>query len=244
MLQGREPTAGVCPKVQSAADMSAESSGGRREFHRQEWLQEKVPVVGKPSLDRSYCRENPMQLPKCREVSGFDGCLEKARLETQLPLMFGQGKKILQEKWWRHRWCLLTINLVSKNIFKQLQEESPVKPVEYNKFLVLSLGTGAAKFEVKYDAKNAAKWGILPWLFYNGHAPIIDIYSRGSADMTDILTSILFQTQHSEKNYVRLKDDALSGDLASVDVSTKENLEGLIKVGNNLLKKPVSSIWI
>ncbi|XP_020597170.1 patatin-like protein 3 [Phalaenopsis equestris] len=183
------------------------------------------------------CRE------KCREASGFDGCLEKARLETQLPLTFGQGTKLLQEKC---TVCPIHDSDISNEMMMRVAASlmSADNKFEYNKFLVLSLDTRAAKFDVKYDAKNAAKWGILPWLFYNGHAPIIDIYSRGSADMTDILTSILFQTQHSEKNYLRLKDDTLSGDLASVDVSTKENLEGLIKVGNNMLKKPVSSIWI
>ncbi|KAI0495269.1 hypothetical protein KFK09_025419 [Dendrobium nobile] len=139
---------------------------------------------------------------------------------------------------------LLAINMVSKSIFKQLQEDFPVKPAEYNKFLVLSLGTGAAKLEEKYDAKSAAKWGVLPWLYLNGHTPIIDMYSQASADMADILTSILFQTLHSEQNYLRLQDDTLSGNSASVDISTKENLEGLVKIGNNLLKKPVSRVNI
>lgn len=38
------------------------------------------------------------------------------------------------------------------------------------------------------------------------------------------------------------QDDALSGILASVDTSTKENLENLVKVGEMLLKKPVSRV--
>ncbi|XP_059293665.1 patatin-like protein 3 isoform X2 [Lycium ferocissimum] len=37
-------------------------------------------------------------------------------------------------------------------------------------------------------------------------------------------------------------DDTLTGNLASADVSTKENLEGLVKVGEQLLEKPASKI--
>ncbi|KAJ0754171.1 putative galactolipase [Helianthus annuus] len=38
------------------------------------------------------------------------------------------------------------------------------------------------------------------------------------------------------------RDDALTGDLASVDVATKENLDGLLKVGEALLDNPVSRV--
>lgn len=38
------------------------------------------------------------------------------------------------------------------------------------------------------------------------------------------------------------QDDTLLGNLSSVDVATKENLENLVKLGENLLKKPVSRI--
>lgn len=34
----------------------------------------------------------------------------------------------------------------------------------------------------------------------------------------------------------------LTGTIASVDIATKENLENLAKVGENLLKKPVSRV--
>uniref|UniRef100_A0A6N2M784 Patatin n=1 Tax=Salix viminalis TaxID=40686 RepID=A0A6N2M784_SALVM len=37
-------------------------------------------------------------------------------------------------------------------------------------------------------------------------------------------------------------DDTLTGTLSSVDVATKENLENLVKVGEELLKKPVSRV--
>ena len=39
-----------------------------------------------------------------------------------------------------------------------------------------------------------------------------------------------------------MQDDTLTGTLSSVDVATKENLENLVKVGEKLLKKPVSRV--
>lgn len=39
-----------------------------------------------------------------------------------------------------------------------------------------------------------------------------------------------------------LQDDKLSGLTSSVDVATKKNMNDLVKVGEGLLKKPVSSV--
>lgn len=39
-----------------------------------------------------------------------------------------------------------------------------------------------------------------------------------------------------------MKDDTLTGDLSSVDIATKENLQNLVEVGEKLLKKPVCKI--
>ncbi|KAK6287912.1 hypothetical protein POUND7_014091 [Theobroma cacao] len=38
------------------------------------------------------------------------------------------------------------------------------------------------------------------------------------------------------------QDDTLRGELASVDVATKENMDNLVKVGEDLLKKTVTRI--
>lgn len=40
------------------------------------------------------------------------------------------------------------------------------------------------------------------------------------------------------------KDDTLTGDVSSVDIATKSNLEDLVKIGEELLKKPVSRVDI
>lgn len=39
-----------------------------------------------------------------------------------------------------------------------------------------------------------------------------------------------------------IQDDTLKGDLGSVDISTEKNMEGLVEVGEALLKKRVSRV--
>ncbi|OMO74897.1 Patatin/Phospholipase A2-related protein [Corchorus olitorius] len=115
------------------------------------------------------------------------------------------------------------------------------KPMEYGKFLVISLGTGSRKEEEKYSAKDAAKWGILGWLTHGGSTPLIDVFTQASGDMVDLHLSVVFQALNSDK-YLRIQDDTLSGNVSSVDVATKTNLDELVKVGEGLLKKQVSRV--
>ncbi|XP_073103940.1 patatin-like protein 2 [Elaeis guineensis] len=137
---------------------------------------------------------------------------------------------------------LLALNEVTKEIFLQNADFLPIKPVDYGKFLVLSLGTGLAKQEEKLNASKASKWGVLEWLYNNGTTPLIDSFSQASSDMVDIHASVVFQALHCEGNYLRIQDDTLMGDTASVDVSSKENLMKLVQIGKQLLKKSVSRV--
>ncbi|VAI18443.1 unnamed protein product [Triticum turgidum subsp. durum] len=136
--------------------------------------------------------------------------------------------------------ALVAIGEVSKQIFKQDPDFFPIKPMDYGRFLVISLGTGSSKFEEKYDAQKAKSWGVLDWLLSSGSTPLVDIFTRASADMVDIHIASVFKALHSEQNYLRIQDDNLRGTLSSVDVATKDNLEKLVNVGEMLLKKPVS----
>ncbi|KAA8547211.1 hypothetical protein F0562_003633 [Nyssa sinensis] len=103
--------------------------------------------------------------------------------------------------------ALVAITEVTDQVSQKSPDFLPMKPMDYGRFLVISIGTGSGKIENKYNAKMASKWAL-----------------------------------HSEQNYLRIQDDTLSGTLASVDVATKENLENLVKVGEGLLKKPVSRV--
>ncbi|KAJ1268864.1 hypothetical protein BS78_07G166300 [Paspalum vaginatum] len=137
---------------------------------------------------------------------------------------------------------LLAMTHVSKQILLGSPDFFPIQPADYGRFMVLSLGTGAAKAEEKFDAVESGKWGLLGWLYNKGATPIIDSFSQASSDLVDIHASVLFQALHSDKQYLRIQDDELSGDESSVDVSTEENLNRLIAVGKGLLNKPVCKV--
>ncbi|XXG61025.1 hypothetical protein AAC387_Pa04g2785 [Persea americana] len=138
--------------------------------------------------------------------------------------------------------ALVAMGEVTKEVFRGNPDFFPIKPMDYGRFLVISLGTGSPKKHEKYTASHASKWGVLGWLLSDGSTPLVDVFTQASADMVDIHISVLFQALHSESNYLRIQDDTLSGHVSSVDVATKENLEDLVKVGEGLLKKPVSRV--
>uniref|UniRef100_A0A7N0UDH6 Patatin n=1 Tax=Kalanchoe fedtschenkoi TaxID=63787 RepID=A0A7N0UDH6_KALFE len=115
-------------------------------------------------------------------------------------------------------------------------------PVDYKHFLVISLGTGTAKNEYKYNSKMASKWGVLGWLYNGKSTPLVDIFTQSSADVTDYVNSVIFQALDATDNYLRIQDDTLTGEVSSVDIATVKNLEELVKVGDNLLGKPVSKV--
>ncbi|TKY57791.1 Patatin protein 2 [Spatholobus suberectus] len=133
-------------------------------------------------------------------------------------------------------------------VTNQISHDGPcdslnVEPMQYDRFLVISLGTGSQKQEMKYSADEAAQWGILSWVATtNGGTPLIDAFSHASADMVDFHISSVVRALNSEHNYLRIQDDTLTGDLSSVDLATEKNLNDLVKVGESLLKKPVSKI--
>ncbi|KAM3214704.1 hypothetical protein ACQJBY_066941 [Aegilops geniculata] len=141
---------------------------------------------------------------------------------------------------------LVAMTHVSKQILMKNMNFFPVKSAEYGKFMVLSLGTGTAKVEEKFDASMCSKWGLLGWLYKGGTTPIIDSFSQASTDLVDIQASVLFQVLHCDydRRYLRIQDDELTGETASVDVSTTENLKRLIDVGKALLKRQVCKVNI
>ncbi|XVF64005.1 hypothetical protein PTKIN_Ptkin09bG0132500 [Pterospermum kingtungense] len=137
---------------------------------------------------------------------------------------------------------LVAISDVTKEISHGNSDFFPIKPNDYARFQVLSLGTGTKKCEEKYPAHLAAKWGLLGWLTSEHSTPLIDVFMQASSDMVDFHLATVFQSLQSEDSFLRIQDDTLCGTVASVDIATKENLEKLVKVGEELLKKSVSRV--
>jgi hypothetical protein len=139
---------------------------------------------------------------------------------------------------------MAAMSMITKEVLCNNPDFGHCKPAEYSNYLIISLGTGAAKQAGMYTAPECAKWGILKWLIDGSFNPIIDIFQHASADMVDIHAAVLFKALRVEKNYLRIQDDSLLGNTASVDIATKENMEALIDIGGKLLKKKVSRVNI
>ncbi|KAL5847471.1 hypothetical protein ACOSQ3_010995 [Xanthoceras sorbifolium] len=129
--------------------------------------------------------------------------------------------------------ALVAIGEVTNAIIRGNSDFFPIKPMDYGRFLVISLGTGSEKSEGKYSANEAAMWGWLSWLTTGGSTPLVD---------TCMHISKVFQALHPQENYLRIQDDKLSGMVSSVDIATQKNLEDLVKVDEGPLKKPVSRV--
>lgn len=97
------------------------------------------------------------------------------------------------------------ITQLSRQILTGSFKAVDMSPMDSNKTLVLSLGTGIPKNEEKFNAATASKWGLLSWVYSGGGTPIIDVFSDASSDMVDIHVSTLYQSVHSEKNYLRIQ---------------------------------------
>ncbi|PON43969.1 Patatin-related protein [Parasponia andersonii] len=136
---------------------------------------------------------------------------------------------------------LVAISEVTKMILKHDPKFSTFASEDF-RFLLISLGTGSNRTEKKYDAKTCAMWGPVSWIFYNGSTPITDVFMEASSDMVDYHNTLVFEAFRSKDNLLRIEDETLHGDLASVDKSTPENLRDLENTGKNLLKKPVSRL--
>ncbi|XP_059065915.1 patatin-like protein 2 [Cryptomeria japonica] len=76
----------------------------------------------------------------------------------------------------------------------------------------------------------------------SGRVPILETFMQSSSDMVDIHASVVFQAFESEQNYLRVQESELTGEAASVDISTEQNLKKLEDIGLQLLHKPVSRV--
>lgn len=103
-----------------------------------------------------------------------------------------------------HSQTLLAISEVAKQVSNKNPDFSPFKPMEYDRLLVISLGTGSAKTEHKYNGKMASKWGLVEWLYNGGNTPLVECFAQASTDMVDFYISLAFQTHQYEENYLRI----------------------------------------
>ncbi|TVU05521.1 hypothetical protein EJB05_48687, partial [Eragrostis curvula] len=136
---------------------------------------------------------------------------------------------------------LCAMSQVSQDIILGNDDFFPVTPADYGKFMVISIGCGSNRNR-RYSAKAAAKWGIFDWLIKDGTAPIVDMFNSASADMVDIYLCVLFRALRCSQNYLRIQYDQLRGSAGSIDNCSKENMDNLVRIGEELLIKHVSRV--
>ncbi|EFH56816.1 predicted protein [Arabidopsis lyrata subsp. lyrata] len=97
------------------------------------------------------------------------------------------------------------------------------------------------KEEEVYNAKDAGTWGIFSWMYdlNDKSNPLLDIIFESSRDVVQYHTSVLFQAKNAEENYFRIDVDTLETKDVILDLATKNNLENLKKIGDDLLTKNV-----
>ncbi|XP_052149624.1 patatin-like protein 1 [Oryza glaberrima] len=132
--------------------------------------------------------------------------------------------------------------ITKKIMVKDKEELYPVKPSDCGKFLVLSVGTGSTSDQGMYTARQCSRWGIVRWLRNKGMAPIIDIFMAASSDLVDIHAAVMFQSLHSDGDYLRIQDNTLHGDAATVDAATRDNMRALVGIGERMLAQRVSRV--
>ncbi|KAF8394045.1 hypothetical protein HHK36_020247 [Tetracentron sinense] len=138
--------------------------------------------------------------------------------------------------------ALVAVGEVMVEIMRGSTEFSTIEPLGYDKFLVISLGTGAPKVEGKYNATDAAKWNIFQWIINDNSSPLLDAVGHGGAYMVDLHMSQLFQALESQKNYLRIQDDTLPSSMSGMDDASLDNMANLKDFAEELLKKPVSRL--
>jgi len=100
---------------------------------------------------------------------------------------------------------LVALNQVSKQVIDGNPDFFSINPMDFHRFLVISIGTGSEKKEQPYDADKAAKWGSLfGWLNQGHSAPLVDVFQQASADMVDYHISVVFRALNF-KNYIRIQ---------------------------------------
>jgi len=130
-------------------------------------------------------------------------------------------------------------------VMKEVHEKNPafrddMHPLDYKRYLVISVGTGNKLNDKKFSAKEVAKWSVRDWIMKT--SSFTDIYATASSDMVDYHQSVVFGVLEESQNYLRIQEEQLQGDLASLDIATEENLEALAKVGEKLLNE--TSSWV
>ncbi|XP_035548306.1 patatin-like protein 2 [Juglans regia] len=206
-----------------------------------------IPTFDIKLLQPVIFSTNDAKLNDLKNAKLADVCVGTSAAPTYLPAHYFETKDAMGRT---RNFNLIDGGVAANNptmmaiseIRKEMLMQNSTELNGMKKMLVLSLGTGTAKYEEKYTAAKSSKWGLLNWMYNDGATPLLDVYLDASSDMVDFHVSTLFQTLDRKNTYLRIQDDTLTGDATALDLASSENLQRLVEIGNELLKKPVSRV--
>ncbi|MCD7459917.1 Patatin-03 [Datura stramonium] len=137
--------------------------------------------------------------------------------------------------------ALVALSIASRRAAEEDPAFASIKKLNYTGVLLLSLGTGTTRdVDKTYTAEETAGWGAYEWLFHNyPPSPLLQFSNTGGSYMNDYYIATLFHALSADKNYLRIQEYALTGSTTAMDDATEANMNLLVQVGENLLKKPV-----
>uniref|UniRef100_A0ACD5TL71 Uncharacterized protein n=1 Tax=Avena sativa TaxID=4498 RepID=A0ACD5TL71_AVESA len=95
---------------------------------------------------------------------------------------------------------MVAISRVTHEILRKNPDFHP--DVNYNNFLVLSVGTGFVKKWNQFSAEGCNKWRGYQWISNNGQKPILDFISNANAVLVEYQAAMILQCKD---NYLRIQ---------------------------------------
>ncbi|KAL6840343.1 hypothetical protein ACP4OV_030153 [Aristida adscensionis] len=135
---------------------------------------------------------------------------------------------------------LVAMGEIAEQIRRKREDFPETKPLDYHRYLVISLGTGLPGRDIEVDAIHVAKWGIFGWLGRVDTTPLLNMFFHASSDMTDSHVADLFEAIGCSDQLLRIQDHNIPIAAVSTDLSTEKNLQGLVSIAENLLHKPLA----
>ena len=99
------------------------------------------------------------------------------------------------------------MSAIAKQIRLRSKEFPETKPLDYHRYLVISLGTGLPEQDIKFDALHVAKWGFFEWLGRHFTMPLLHMFLHASSDMTDSHVANLFKSIGCSDQVLRIQVD-------------------------------------
>jgi len=101
----------------------------------------------------------------------------------------------------------VAMSAIAKQIRLRSKEFPETKPLDYHRYLVISLGTGLPEQDIKFDALHVAKWGFFEWLGRHFTMPLLHMFLHDSSDMTDSHVANLFKSIGCSDQLLRIQVD-------------------------------------